>query len=364
MTKIPCTDHLGNTFSSIKMMCTHWNISPDLYRYRMKKNWSLQQTLETPVQDNTCTDHLGNIFPNAKAMCDHYNITISTYERRMKTNWTLKQTLTKPKNTKRIEPKFYDHLGNKFHSIREMCKHWGINKETYQTRIKQGMSLEQALTVPLQKKPKLCTDHLGQTFKSISAMCKHYNINRKTYTDRLKHNWSQKAALTTPPTNQYQDHLGKKFHSIQEMCDYWKITTYAYTKRTQQNWSLEKTLTTNTDRKNQPKSCTDPYGNEFQSKSKLYQAYGLSWGRIHQRIKSQKSTIEILGIIPLLNQHIKNYTFNNHLTIKQPFNHTTDNRYTPKYFICIIDNHEVMMTYKAIIQYCKQHLPPEKNPIK
>lgn len=148
------------------------------------------------------------------------------------------------------------------------------------------------------------------------------------------------------------------------MCDYWKITIGAYKTRIQRNWSLEKTLTTPMNTAYQPKSCTDPYGNEFQSKTKLYQAYGLSWSNINQRIKSQKPMIEVLGIIPLLNQHIKNYTFDSHLTIKQPFNHTTDGIYTPKYFICMIDNHEVMMTYETIIQYCEQHLPPEKNPMK
>lgn len=70
--------------------------------------------------------------------------------------------------------KYYDHLGNEFTTIKAMCEHWCINKETYQTRIKQGMSLEQALTTPPRKGPKSCTDHLGNVFSSVTAMCKHY----------------------------------------------------------------------------------------------------------------------------------------------------------------------------------------------
>lgn len=33
----------------------------------------------------------------------------------------------------------YDHLGNRFDSVSDMCKHWGVNIQTYYCRIRSGM---------------------------------------------------------------------------------------------------------------------------------------------------------------------------------------------------------------------------------
>ena len=68
-----------------------------------------------------------------------------------------------------------------------MCEHWGIKDNTYRERIKQGMSLEQALTTSRRKGPQSCTDHLGQKFKSIEEMCKYWNILTKVESTQVCH---------------------------------------------------------------------------------------------------------------------------------------------------------------------------------
>ena len=42
---------------------------------------------------------------------------------------------------------YTDHLGNKFNSIKDMCKYWNVNVKTYTTRYKKGWSLKESLTV-------------------------------------------------------------------------------------------------------------------------------------------------------------------------------------------------------------------------
>ena len=39
----------------------------------------------------------------------------------------------------------YDHKGNKFKSITEMCRHWNIHYQTYVDRKHRGWSLEECL---------------------------------------------------------------------------------------------------------------------------------------------------------------------------------------------------------------------------
>lgn len=45
----------------------------------------------------------------------------------------------------------YDHLGNRYKSVSEMCRHWNIGMSVYSNRIHRGKSLEEALTEPVKR---------------------------------------------------------------------------------------------------------------------------------------------------------------------------------------------------------------------
>ena len=54
----------------------------------------------------------------------------------------------------------YDHLGNKFKTKAEMCKYYGINQTTFNTRLKSGMTLKDALSKEVIKENTECYEHL------------------------------------------------------------------------------------------------------------------------------------------------------------------------------------------------------------
>ncbi len=91
-----------------------------------------------------------------------------------------------------------DHLGNTFPTNLAMCKHYNITKNTFDTRIRKGWSLKDALTKPIQKKNESCTDHLGNTFPSVTTMCEHYHITQRVFYNRIEKGWSVKATRPTP----------------------------------------------------------------------------------------------------------------------------------------------------------------------
>ena len=95
----------------------------------------------------------------------------------------------------------WDHKGNFFPTIRDMCAFWNIKYETFSRRIKvYNMSLEDALTKPVKYNGGIvCYDHLGEKYYSVTSMCEHWGIARKLYEYRISHGWSQEKALTTPP---------------------------------------------------------------------------------------------------------------------------------------------------------------------
>ncbi len=144
-----------------------------------------------------CKDHLGNIYHTQKEMCATYGINHATLTKRLKMGWTLEMALTKPTNTPAC-----DHMGILYKDFLTMCKNYGISPTTYLNRtIKLGWDIEKALLTPIgairpDRKP--CVDHLGNPFHSIIDMCKTYGISYNRYNRRISIGWTKEEALTIP----------------------------------------------------------------------------------------------------------------------------------------------------------------------
>lgn len=90
-----------------------------------------------------------------------------------------------------------DHLSNSYSSVKKMCEAYGINYSTFKGRIKNGWSLETALSKKAVKLPS-CVDPFGNKHKTVGAMCIAYGIGTDTLRTRLGLGWSLTKALTTP----------------------------------------------------------------------------------------------------------------------------------------------------------------------
>lgn len=102
--RIPCTDHLGHKYTSIKEMCKQYNIHPEAFSRRIKVyGWSIEKALTTPVKPNgglKCTDHTGKRFKSITKMCKYHNIERKVFEYRISHGWSLEDALTKPTDRK------------------------------------------------------------------------------------------------------------------------------------------------------------------------------------------------------------------------------------------------------------------------
>lgn len=162
------TDHLGNVYKSISDMCKHYNMSKDAYRKRLKFGYSKEYALTTPVRSignyaetvihkqkpiinkeserqifyrrakagSEVYDHKGNAFVSIHELCDFYKISTSRFYRMKANGWALEDILEQS----------LDHRGNKFNSIEDMCKHYGVTTKIYLKRRSRGKTKEQALT--------------------------------------------------------------------------------------------------------------------------------------------------------------------------------------------------------------------------
>lgn len=49
--RLQVVDHKGNRFNSLKEMLKHYKITEQAYRKRYKDDWTLEEILETPINE-------------------------------------------------------------------------------------------------------------------------------------------------------------------------------------------------------------------------------------------------------------------------------------------------------------------------
>ena len=284
-------DPEGNKFKSIKDMANHWDMNYTTLSKRLNDGMTVEDALKPVCRE--CMDHKGTTFKSFNAMCEHYNITRSTVERRLKNGESLEAALTRPSTTYKT---FTDHTGETFKTFGAMCKKWNIPSSTVQNRIyKLGMSIEEALTSPVKTQHnagKKCYDHLGNEYSSIATMCCAYGIPRNVYHRRRKDGWDLEKSLTTPPSRKngqgrtIYDHLGNAYLCVGEMCNAYGLDYGMYGSRIRQGWSLEKTLTTPPSEITMGKTeCVDHKGNHFKSQNEMMRFWGISKHQLRSRIE-------------------------------------------------------------------------------
>ncbi|MEE1071873.1 MAG: hypothetical protein U0L26_05700 [Cellulosilyticum sp.] len=248
------TDHLGNQFKSVRKMCEYWGVSESAVRHRCKLGYNAEQCLTGKGIIGTrtpCMDHLENCFESIAEMCDYWGVDRSTFNDRVKAGHTLEQCLTGKGlrgNGSRTKP-CTDHLGNQFKSVSDMVKHYGISDAVFYYRFKAGWTLEQCLTGK-DDSGKPCTDHLGNQFKSVSDMMKHYGVSKSAFYNRCSNGYTLEQCLTGNGIRKYTttrgsctDHLGNQFKSIEQMAAHYGISISALQYRLKAGYTLEQSLT-------------------------------------------------------------------------------------------------------------------------
>jgi len=246
--KVKCEDHLKNRYSSLENMCKAYGIAREAFMSRINNGWSLEDALTTPIRSKSkfeSIDHTGKEYNSLDEMCKHYNISKATLYARLNRGMSLEDALTIPVDKIGIKD-YRDPSGNTYNNIVEICNAYGISKSTVYLRLHKGMSLEDALTLPVDKIGiKDYRDPSGNTYNNIDEICNAYGISKSTVYLRLRKGMSLEDAIKTPVRNVVgcRDHLGNKYNNVEEMCKYYNISKSALYERINKGMSLEDALT-------------------------------------------------------------------------------------------------------------------------
>lgn len=287
------TDHLGNKFPSMAAMMRHYNICDTAFYYRRNVlGMSLEDALTAPHTENLstaiqCTDHLGNTFPSKAAMCDYWRVPRTTFFRRIRDGWSLEDALSKPITATAKRREIKDHEGNLYLTVDEMCKHWNITKKQYMINIRNNCSIEEALTTETEW--KVCRDHLGNEYTSINEMCRHYGTSKSALRSRIELGWTLKEILENPSKISHSkpvtDHKGIQYKCMKDMLKAYNVHETTFKHRINvQHMTLEQALS--------PESthsikCKDHLDNQFNSLQEMLEYWNVPTASYHSRIKTK-----------------------------------------------------------------------------
>lgn len=248
-----CKDHMGNVFKDESEMCKHWGITEELYKFRIKKGYSIMEALcYNSVTSAPFKDFLGNKFKNVDEICEYHDVNCNLFMENYNNGVDIKTCLATSKflyhvGTLRVRCK--DHLGNAYSSYKDMCAVYGVTPKIFNNRKRAGWNVRDCLLGKDRQKEwnGSCQDYLGNWYDSLKDMCEAHNISVATFKDRLKDGWDLKGCLTgenaTGGSKKCQDHLGNMYPSYVKMCEHWGISYGLFMGRLQNGWSIEDALT-------------------------------------------------------------------------------------------------------------------------
>lgn len=144
------------------------------------------------------TDHQGRKFKTCTEMCEFWGVDLENYNCRVHSlKWTKERALTTPAKTRiRRTLPTTDHQGRSFESFEQLARHYAMCPDTLKHRLKRGMSLEQALTMPVRRGQHVqCKDHLGNVYRTFTDMCEHWQVKYSTFISRLNRGLSIEECL-------------------------------------------------------------------------------------------------------------------------------------------------------------------------
>ena len=248
------TDHLGKEYPSKAEMCAAYGIKRATFFRRLRCGWTLKDALETPMKQHLQHIQRYIIGPNGQKytcieqMCTEWGITREEYCTNIKLGLSMKDALTThPEKTAFFgKTKCHDHLGKEYDSFSAMCKHYGVSKDTFRGRIELGWTLKEILTNPKRRTPsKPCYDHLGNYYERLSDMLEEYGVSNTTYNTRLKRGWTLEEALLGKGEHRNKNigPDGTVYPSDFIMCRMNNLETATYYARVKRmKWPLERIL--------------------------------------------------------------------------------------------------------------------------
>jgi hypothetical protein len=229
--------------------CGHeWNTSAERITQRRAGCWPCSREVAGKKNQKPVTVG-GKDFPSVTAALRHYGTKKATYESRRSRGCDFDACFGAVPSYHAKRARGYMAAKQRFNSVADACRHFGVSKTTYQSRRNRAFSFEVCCgaepTPQVGNAERVTVD--GQLYASISEACRHFGVDEKVFHSRKKLGHPieiclQLEPLPPPPRKGPTKPLtvaGKAFPSIREACEHYGICRCVYKQRRKRGHSVE-----------------------------------------------------------------------------------------------------------------------------
>jgi len=188
----------GQEFDSIAECARHYGMDPKLVLGRINRGKTLHVAITRPFSNQVHIKVGKKDFESIAGACRYYGFNQKLIQRRLKRGWSSDEAFElvdrhKPKVGPRA--KNVKVFGKSYPSLKVLSGAYGITVAMIQHRVRvRGMSYEQA--VGFQKVREVTC--YGKTYPSIAALAKDFSLNAGTIVSRIRRGMSTEQAVTAP----------------------------------------------------------------------------------------------------------------------------------------------------------------------
>lgn len=121
----------------------------------------------------------------------------TTLAYRIKRGMSVEEAVGEPIEKKRVKGKVRVR-GKVFESYTDVARHYGMNVTSIFRKLDSGMTLEEAVDSYSERKKEQRIAYNGKTYKNLEIMARDLGISSRTLRDRLNKGLSVKEAIETP----------------------------------------------------------------------------------------------------------------------------------------------------------------------
>ncbi|NBU05137.1 MAG: GIY-YIG nuclease family protein, partial [Sphingobacteriia bacterium] len=141
----------------------------------------------------------GVIFNSILEAAMHFKVHESTLARRLRYGWTNEQAVgleEKPKRVGSAEKVIYK--GITYLNLKHLAEAFGKNAEMLRRKIRDGQTVDEALTKGVEKRISAnakAIEFNGKSYPSIQTLIDEHNVKASVYSRRIKRGWTIEQAL-------------------------------------------------------------------------------------------------------------------------------------------------------------------------
>ena len=206
---------------------------------------------ETDLQDEENGSFQKKYYYNGERIttqeiADESGLSLATVFRKLKTGATPEEIIKTSKKVKVgviEEPKdgkkrTFIYLGNSV-TLDELAEMSGLQRNTIWARIKNGMTVEEAITLPLGEKRAKKYEYCGQEF-TLQELSELSGVSEATITERFKRGWTVEQAVETSTRKEKQvlNYRGETL-TLQQLSELSGLPVSTIHSRLERGWTVE-----------------------------------------------------------------------------------------------------------------------------